>query len=137
MRNLIKKRAMGVMMAVAAGTSAFVPSAGGRQPLQALSLLREGQWELRFRSGGVQRLCLGNPDQLIQLRHPAAPCQRIVLEDAANSITVQYTCRGKGYGRTHIWVEADRLFQLETQGISDGLPFEHSVEGRRVGACTS
>jgi hypothetical protein len=49
---------------------------------------------------------------------------------------VQYTCRGRGYGRTHIRRETSRLVQIDTQGIADGRPFAFAAEARRVGDCT-
>ncbi|MBU3993587.1 MAG: hypothetical protein KKA12_13730 [Alphaproteobacteria bacterium] len=103
-----------------------------------LGKLADGQWELRRRDGaGAQRLCVKDRIRLIQLRHPDLSCDRIVLEDTPTSVTVQYTCRGRGYGRTHIRRESGQLIQLDTQGIADGLPFEFSAEGRRVGECSS
>ena len=48
---------------------------------------------------------------------------------------MQYTCRGRGYGRTHIRRETGRLVQIESQGIVDGLPFDFVAEGRRIGEC--
>jgi hypothetical protein len=51
-------------------------------------------------------------------------------------VVVQYTCRGKGYGRTHIRRETGRLVQIDSQGIAGGLPFEFSAEARRVGDCS-
>ena len=50
---------------------------------------------------------------------------------------VQYTCRGKGYGRTQIRRESNRLVQIDSQGIADGLPFSFSAEARRVGDCAA
>lgn len=128
---------------VAALAGVFLVSRGeralGQRPqLQMLGQLTDGQWELRRRDGaGVQRLCVTDRFRLIQLRHPDLPCARIVLEDTPTSVTVQYTCRGRGYGRTHIRRENGQLIQLDTQGIADGLPFEFSAEGRRVGECSS
>jgi hypothetical protein len=52
-------------------------------------------------------------------------------------VTVQYTCRGRGFGRTHIRRETDRLVQIDTQGIADSRPFAFSVEARRTGDCTA
>lgn len=109
-----------------------------RPQLQMLGQLQDGRWELRRYDGGaVQRLCVKDRFRLIQLRHPDLKCDRIVLEDAPGSVTVQYTCRGRGYGRTHIRRESGQLIQLETQGIADGLPYEFSAEGRRVGECST
>jgi hypothetical protein len=122
---------LGVLVGVA------VPAAAQRAPLQMLDGFQDGRWELRIRGGGIERLCLHDARQLIQLRHPNLRCERLVVEDSASSVTVQYTCRGRGYGRTHIRRESQQLFQMEAQGIADGLPFEFAAEGRRVGECQS
>lgn len=107
-----------------------------QQPeLSMLRKLTDGRWELRGRDGSVRRMCVGDRSRLIQLRHPELPCSHIVIEDSANSVTVQYTCRGRGYGRTHIRKESAQLIQLDTQGIAEGLPFEFSAEGRWIGEC--
>ena len=110
-------------------------TAGG---LQMLSHLERGRWEIRVRGEqSVQSLCIGDQRRLIQWRHPDLSCERLVLEDNASSVTVQYICRGHGYGRTRIRRESAQLIQVESQGIADGLPFEISAEGRRVSGCGS
>lgn len=116
---------------------AAVP-AFGQGPLGMLDKL-SGQWELRVREPGgeVQRLCLQDGRRLIQLRHPGTTCNRLVVNDAHNDVTVQYTCPGKGYGRTHIRLETEKLVQIDTQGIAEGLPFSYAMEGRRVGDCAN
>jgi hypothetical protein len=105
--------------------------------LQMLNHLEIGRWELRQRdTGGSTQICVGTDrSRLIQIRHPDLACDRVVLEDAPSSITVQYTCRGHGYGRTRIRRENGQLAQIDTQGIAEGLPFDLSVEGRRTGDC--
>lgn len=114
-----------------------VPAAGQRPALAMLDRLESGRWELRVREPGgqVQRICLQNGRGLIQLRHPGNSCERLIVNDAANDVTVQYTCPGRGYGRTHIRMETGRLLQIETQGIADGLPFAYAMEARRIGDC--
>lgn len=127
-------------IAVLAGGLAFaLPASGQRPPLAMLDQLERGRWELRMRDAGgpVQSLCLGDARRLIQLRHPQNICERYIVDDTSSDVTVQYTCRGKGYGRTHIRRETGRLVQIETQGIADGLPFNFVVEGRRVGDCSA
>jgi predicted subunit of tRNA(5-methylaminomethyl-2-thiouridylate) methyltransferase len=59
----------------------------------------------------------------------------LVVEDRADQVTVQYTCRGRGYGRTTIRRETGRLVQIQTQGIAEGLPFDFAAEARRMGDC--
>jgi hypothetical protein len=115
-----------------------VPVAGQRGALGMLDQLEPGRWELRFRDApGAERLCLRDGRGLIQLRHPQEQCERFVVNDDANDVTIQYTCRGRGYGRTHVRRESGRLVQIETQGIAEGLPFNFAAEARRVGDCGS
>lgn len=127
-----------VVAALLLATLGVSPATGQRRPLTMLDQLVEGRWELRLRGGDrrqVERICLRDGRGLIQLRHPEQPCDRLVVEDSPSSVTVQYTCRGRGYGRTHIRMESDQLVQLESQGIAGGLPFDFAAEGRRVGGC--
>lgn len=126
-------------MAMAGLLIAFsAPATGQRPALAMLNDLDAGRWELRVRDdGSVERICLPNVKRLIQLRHPADACDRLIVTDAASEVTVQYTCRGRGYGRTHIRRETNRLIQLDTQGIADGLPFAFAAEARRVGDCAT
>lgn len=86
-------------------------------------------------SSGSSKLCFRDLRQLIQLRHADLTCDHLLLENASQSLIVQYTCPGRGFGRTHILRESAQLIQMETQGVADGLPFEFAAEGRRVGEC--
>lgn len=104
--------------------------------LGMLAKLQRGQWSVVSRDGGPSRtICLGDTAQLIQLQHAGSACSRYVVEDAADKVTVQYTCRGNGYGRTSIRRETAGLVQIESQGIAGGLPFQFKAEARRTGAC--
>lgn len=133
------KSPMRFAVAVAGLLAAFsAPAAGDRPALAMLNDLDAGRWELRVRDdGSVERLCLPDVKRLIQLRHPADSCDRLIVIDEASEVTVQYTCRGRGYGRTHIRRETSRLVQIDTQGIADGLPFAFAAEARRVGDCAT
>lgn len=114
----------------------LVPAAAQGPALAMLASLDDGQWELRYRDGSPsRRVCVKSGQELIQLQHGGAACSRFVVEDGASTVTVQYTCRGNGYGRTSIRRESPSLVQIDSQGIATGLPFEFSAEARRVGAC--
>lgn len=108
-------------------------------PGSLLDRIEPGAWAVRVREAGaaVENICVRAPDRLIQLRHPGTACQRHVVEETPNLVTVQYTCPGRGYGRTTVRFESDRLIQIDTQGIAGGLPFAFAAEGRRTGACAS
>jgi hypothetical protein len=58
-----------------------------------------------------------------------------VLNQTRTEMTVQYTCKGSGFGRTQLRRETAQLVQIETQGVADGLPFDFSAEGRWAGEC--
>lgn len=113
------------------------PAMGGGPALAMLDQLESGGWELRERAGSPpQKLCVANGRRLIQLRHPGAQCSTFVVEDGPAQVVVQYTCAGHGYGRTRVRRETNRLVQIDSQGIVDGLPFDFTIEARRVGECS-
>lgn len=131
---MISKTSIAVL-GLAACAAVTLPAYG--QKLGMLDELDHGGWELRERGGVVRNICLDSGRRLIQLRHPGMPCNSVVVEDKDNQVTVQYTCRGQGYGRTQIRRETDGLVQIDSQGIVNGLPFSFSAEGRRTGDCHS
>jgi hypothetical protein len=115
----------------------LTPAAAQAPSLAMLTGLDDGKWEVRPRDGSaVRRLCVQSGLELIQLQHGQSNCSRFVVEDDATSVTVQYTCRGNGYGRTTVRRETASLVQIDSQGIAGGLPFQFSAEARRVGACS-
>ncbi|MCA0979061.1 hypothetical protein LCM19_11865 [Qipengyuania flava] len=104
--------------------------------LAMLDTLDRGGWELRYRDGSAPRnICVRSGREFIQLRHAGDSCNRFVVEDGKAQVTVQYTCRGNGYGRTNIRRENSGLVQVDSQGIADGRPFQFSAEARRTGSC--
>lgn len=117
-------------------TGLLTPATAQAPSLAMLSGLDDGQWEVRFRDGApARRVCVRSGLELTQLQHPDAGCNRFVVEDGASVVTVQYTCRGNGYGRTSVRRESASLVQIDSQGIAGGLPFQFSAEARRIGAC--
>ena len=132
------KRRFGFALALAGLLGAFAAPVSGQGPtLAMLDGLQKGAWELRIRgdSGKSRNICLRDGRQLIQLRHKAGKCSRLVVEDKPNQVIVQYTCPGNGYGRTRIRRETPQLVQIDTQGIVDGSPFAFAAEARWVGHC--
>ena len=104
--------------------------------LGMLAGLQRGEWLVTTRDGQPPRsICLGNHAQLVQLRHAGSTCSRFLVEDLPDKVTVQYTCKGNGYGRARIRKETNILVQIESQGIEGGLPFQFKAEARRTGAC--
>ena len=123
-------------LGVLAGTALAGPGLA-QGSLAMLDTLDKGGWEVRYRNGdSARKVCLRTGRELIQLRHGGSACNRFVVEDGAAAVTVQYTCRGNGYGRTSLRRESATLVQIDSQGIADGKPFEFSAEARRTGSCS-
>lgn len=125
--------ALGIFGLIAA-TSAM--ASGKSAPLEMLNRIQPGLWELRDHgSTNRQTICIQTGRSFIQLRHPKNQCSSLILEDSPQAITVQYSCRATGNGRTRIRFERPTLVQIESQGIHSGLPFEIHAEARRLGDC--
>ena len=130
----MRKTALTGLVLLAGMFTAPAWSQGGT--LAMLSQLEPGSWQIHDRDTGADsRLCLHSGVQLLQLRHLGNECKRIIIEDGAEAVTVQYSCGGNGFGRTSIRRETNRLVQIESQGIVKGLPFQFTAEARRTGSC--
>lgn len=114
----------------------WIPATAQGPELAMLDTLDPGSWTLRLRSdGSTQRICVRTGRELIQIRHRQPSCDRFVVQDDPGEVTVQYTCRGNGYGRTTIRREGSGLVQIRSQGIQAGSPFSLEGEARRTGGC--
>lgn len=130
------RKTVSIILAALTCVAAAPLAAAAGNALGFLNRLEPGRWVVASRDGGPSRtVCLGDPIQLIRLRHSSGSCSRYVVEDAADKVTVQYTCKGSGYGRTSVRRETASLVQIESQGIEGGLPFQFRAEARRTGAC--
>jgi len=117
-----------------AGAAVAVPPNNG---LALLDTLERGNWQLRATGSDepLTKICLGNPDALVQIRHNGLACEQYVVRASPTSVTVSYTCKGQGQGLTTIRKESDRIVHIQSQGIRNNAPFSFAVEGRRTGPC--
>lgn len=120
------------LLLLAAGSGAAAQRGGGAN---ALDTIEPGEWRLTSDEGAERRLCIADRWVVLQLRHGSTPCQHFVVEKGERSVTIRYTCPGRGHGRTRVTVETPRLMQIETQGVADGAPFADRFEARRTGSC--
>lgn len=129
-RRIARPVMAGALLLLAAGGA----SAQRGDPVTPLSRVERGQWQLKSEDG-ERKLCLTNPAALLQVVHGSAQCEHFVMEQTERSVTIRYTCPGRGHGRTTLSVDTGRLVHIDTQGVLDGAPFAEDYEGRRIGTC--
>lgn len=123
-----------LMMAGAVTAAAPEPGASA-----ALSRIERGQYDITVvgSTAPARSVCIADASILLQMQHPGAACTRMVMTDTPDSTTVNYTCPSGGHGRTVVTITTPRSFDIDTQGIAGGAPFDMNYQGRRVGACTT
>ena len=124
---------------IVAGAAALALPAQATAPsIDSLSKLEKGRWQVRELDGATETalLCVGDPAALLRFEHRGASgCSSEVVENAATSAIVQYSCQGRGFGHSELKVETPRSVRIQTQGISNGRPFSYRLQAQRVGAC--
>ena len=115
-----------VMLAAAATPRALAPAAGGL-------------WEVSKSANGhdATRICVPSPDALAQFEHRQKQCARTVVSDKGTETLISYNCPSGGFGQSKIKLITPRSLKIETQGISDNLPFHYQLHARRVGDCAA
>lgn len=137
----MRRRFMAILLPLGLAAGAVAMSGSPEAIAQASNLamlgqLAPGEWHIRFRPDNrIERICVRNGREFIQLSHRQQPCSQFIVEDTADRVTIQYTCRGQGYGRTYIRRENNGLVQIESQGLVHGQPFALSAEARHTGPC--
>jgi len=122
----------------AAILSGFAIAAPAQTPGMVLfDGLMSGEWTLKPRgsSGAGKKVCLGNPEMLLQIQHGSANCTRYVIENSPKKLRVSYKCGAAGHGVTEIKRESSSLVQISSQGFRNSDPFSVDFEGRRTGSC--
>ena len=124
-----------VVILVAAGAAAVLALTAAQQP-GAIAAASPGLWEISGVPGKrPARECVGNLAALAQYEHRGRSCARNVISSNASSTIIEYRCGGAGFGRSKIDVITPRNLRIDTQGISDNLPFGYVLQARRVGDC--
>jgi hypothetical protein len=105
----------------------------------ALAQAAPGVWEVSGMPGTKKPIlqCVGDLLALAQFEHRGESCSRRVIRDSGSSASVEYSCPSGGFGRSEIGLITPRSLRIETQGISDGLPFHYVIQARRMGDCPS
>jgi hypothetical protein len=107
------------------------------QRLPTLAEAQPGLWEI----GGIPganapvRQCVTDVASLARFEHRSKACTAKMLKDAGSNSAIEYSCGRAGFGHSEIQVITPRSLRINTQGISDGLPFNYVLQARRVGDC--
>ncbi|HEU0311344.1 MAG TPA: DUF3617 family protein [Sphingomicrobium sp.] len=106
---------------------------------RALAPAMGGLWEVSRSATGHNptRICVASPDLLAQFEHRQLRCTRKILSDGGTEALISYNCAGGGFGQSKMTLITPRTLRIETQGISDNLPFHYQLHARRVGDCGS
>ena len=72
---------------------------------------------------------------LAQFEHRQSRCTRTVVSDNGTQTLISYNCASGGFGQSKMTLITPRTLRIDTQGISDNLPFHYQLHARRVGTC--
>ena len=96
-----------------------------------------GLWEVSRSATGHNptRICVASPDLLAQFEHRQQRCTRTVVSDSGSEALISYNCPSGGFGQSKMTLITPRTLRIDTQGISDNLPFHYQLHARRIGSC--
>ena len=127
-----------VKPAALAGTlvAAAIALMAAQQP-SPLAQAQAGLWEISGVPGAKTpvKQCVASIPVLAEFEHRGKSCSAKVVKDGPSWTVIEYNCGGDGFGRSKIDVITPRSLRIETQGISQQLPFGYVLQAHRVGDC--
>jgi hypothetical protein len=126
-----------VAILTAAGAAAILALTAAQRP-GPLGQASPGLWEISGAEGARVpiRQCIADLVALAQFEHRGRNCSSKVISSTPTSTVIEYQCGGgAGFGHSKIDAITPRNLRIDTQGISDGLPFGYVLQARRVGDC--
>jgi hypothetical protein len=121
-----------------AGMAAALVLTGAQQPA-ALAQTLPGLWEVSGMPGArvPARECVADVAVLARYEHRNGACTVKVTSDVASSAVVDYSCGAAEFGHSKIDVITPRSLRIQTQGVSDNMPFSYLLQARRIGDCAA
>jgi Protein of unknown function (DUF3617) len=118
------------------GIAAAAALVGAQHP-SVLAQASPGVWEVSGAPGlkAPVRQCVTDVAALARFEHRAQHCSAKVTRDDGSSMVVDYSCGAGGFGRSQVELITPRSLRIETQGISQQLPFSYVLQVRRLGDC--
>jgi hypothetical protein len=129
-------RALKLAGMLATGIGAVLALTGAQRPL-VFAQTAPGEWEVSGIPGARSplRQCFANVTVLAQFEHRERLCPHRILNDQPNSAVIDYSCGRLGFGHSKVDAITPRSLRIETQGVSNNLPFSYVLQARRVGDC--
>lgn len=96
-----------------------------------------GLWAVSRNANGAaaEKSCVPQAAELALWEHRRAKCTRTIISSTATEAVIHYTCPGRDFGHASVKVITPRTLRIQTQGISQGFPFNYVLHARRVGNC--
>jgi hypothetical protein len=96
-----------------------------------------GMWVIEGLPGADSpaRECMADLAALAQIEHRGRTCSQKVVSDSPGLTVVEYSCGSGEFGRSEMKLITPRSLRVQTQGISEKLPFNYVLQARRVGDC--
>ena len=113
----------------------LLPVLAAASSASVLSTAKPGQWEISRSGSAPVKLCVGKIESLGQFEHRGQSCARDIIRDRDSSATISYSCQSGGFGESVLTLLTPRSLRVQTQGISDGAPFNYTFQARRLGNC--
>jgi hypothetical protein len=122
------------LMPAGMGLAALALGAAALPPVLSQS---GGLWEVSRSATGskADKVCAPQAAAFAQWEHRRIRCTRTILRSSATDAVINYTCPSGDFGRSHVRVITPRTLRIETQGISQGFPFNYVLHARRIGNC--
>lgn len=126
----------GIALLVFAGLAGVATFTAAQQP-PAWARAQPGLWEISGVPGSNApvRRCVADIAQLARFEHRGKNCAPKITSNSGNATVVDYRCGSAGFGHSKVEVITPRSLRIDTQGISDQLPFAYVLQARRVGDC--
>jgi hypothetical protein len=121
---------------VTAAAVALLALTAAQRPI-SLAKATGGQWQITGLPGtkAPALRCVSDALSLAQFEHLGKSCSQKVLKDDATSTVIEYSCGTADFGHSQIKAITPRNLKIETQGISDNMPFNYVLQARWVGEC--
>lgn len=127
-----KRLALLAFAGLAAGVAI---AAAPRPPVWAEA--QPGLWEISGAPGAKAplRQCVADIAALAEFEHRGKTCSLKAITNSGTSTVLEYSCGNAGFGRSEVDAITPRSLRIDTQGISNQLPFSYVLQARRVGDC--